>query len=138
MKRQIFHACSLFIVSAVAVATLVAPAVGAAKCKPVTVMGYPAWSNGLECQGENPMPKALNDVWVIALNIITWLMVTAGYVALVFIIIGGFEYITAAGEPSKIEKGKSAITNAIIGLIIVLISVVIVQAVQNGIAGGPL
>lgn len=48
-----------------------------------------------------------------------------------FIIKGGFLYIMARGEPGNITSAKQTITNAIIGLIIALLSAAIVGAVAG-------
>lgn len=36
------------------------------------------------------------------------------------IIIGGFKYMTAGGEKDGVEQGQKYLTNAIIGLVIIL------------------
>ncbi len=115
---------------------LIASPVGAAKCPEVNLLAYPAWYNGLECDAQGtPAPTSLDAVWVIVLNIVQWLIVTVGYVALYFIIWGGFKYITAAGDSSKITSAKGAITNAVIGLVIALAAVMIVRTVQGAVYG---
>lgn len=42
----------------------------------------------------------------------------AGIVAAVFVVIGGYYYITSAGDPGKIQKAKSTILYACIGLVV--------------------
>lgn len=107
----------------------------AAKCQEVYVLAYPGWYNGLTCNGSQPALTNLNDTWVIVMNIIQWIIITAGYAAVVFIIVGGFMYMTAQGEPSKIAEAKKSITNAIIGLVVALAAVMIVRTVQGAISG---
>lgn len=58
-------------------------------------------------------------------NIISFLVGIAGAVAVVFIIIGGFQYITSSGHPEKLEKAKKTLLYAAIGLVIVLAAYVI-------------
>ena len=53
----------------------------------------------------------------------------AGAVAVIFIIIGGISYSSAAGEPSKIAKAKDTILYSVIGLVVVLVSFVAIQFV---------
>jgi hypothetical protein len=45
------------------------------------------------------------------------------------LIVGGFWYITSAGNEEQAEKGKTAITNAIIGVIVVLLSYAVVTVI---------
>lgn len=52
-----------------------------------------------------------------------------GVVAVVMIMVGGFKYITSAGDSSKVSSAKSTIIYAIIGLIIVVLSQTIVKFV---------
>ncbi len=50
--------------------------------------------------------------------------------AVLVIVYGGFLYITAAGDPSKAGKGKTALTLAIIGIAIALIARLVPSAVR--------
>lgn len=59
------------------------------------------------------------------------LLPIAGLVAVFFIIIGGFRYITSAGNDEAAEAGKKTLTNAVIGLVIVIFSYVIVSVVAS-------
>lgn len=68
--------------------------------------------------------------------VISLLLTVAGAIAVVFVIIGGFMYITAAGNEEQAEKGRKALTNAIIGIIIVILSYVIINVTVNFVSGG--
>jgi len=57
-----------------------------------------------------------------------------GIIAVAFIIYGGFRYITSAGNEEVAESGKKTLTNAIIGLIIVIFSYTIVTVIINTLA----
>jgi hypothetical protein len=46
-----------------------------------------------------------------------------------FIVYGGYKYIMSNGDPSNVVKAKSTITNAVIGLIIAILSTVIVNTI---------
>ncbi|MBI4426332.1 MAG: hypothetical protein HY567_02040 [Candidatus Kerfeldbacteria bacterium] len=54
----------------------------------------------------------------------------AGILAVVMMMWGGFHYITAAGNPQRMNEGKSIISGAIIGLILVLISYLLLNAIN--------
>jgi hypothetical protein len=62
---------------------------------------------------------------------ITILSVGAGVSATLFLIIGGFLFLTSAGNQEQAEKGKKTLLYAIIGLIIVVLATVIVKVVIN-------
>lgn len=51
----------------------------------------------------------------------------AGLVAVVFIIIGGINYMTSAGDTAKLKKAKDTILYATIGLVICALSFAIVN-----------
>ncbi|HYC79934.1 MAG TPA: hypothetical protein VEC17_02815 [Candidatus Binatia bacterium] len=54
-----------------------------------------------------------------------------GVLAVLFLIIGGFQYMLAGANESLAKRGKDTIRYAIIGLIIVILSYVIIQVVVN-------
>ncbi len=71
------------------------------------------------------------NVTELLLRIINILLAIAGLVAVVFLIIGGFRYITAGGNEEAAEAGKKTIINAIIGIVVIILSFVIVRVVSN-------
>ncbi len=62
---------------------------------------------------------------------INWLLGIAFGIAVLFLIIGGFWYITSAGNEETAEKGKNTAINAIIGIVIIILSYVIVNVVAK-------
>lgn len=110
-------------------------------CPPDSILGIPAWYSGLRVDPSagNCELKPVGDsgmslsafIVKIALNVIRAGLVLAGYIAVFFIIKGGFGYIMAQGEPSNLTAAKQTITNAIIGLIIALLSAAIVGAIAG-------
>lgn len=64
-------------------------------------------------------------------NAIKLFLTFSGAVAVVFVIIGGFFYITAQGNEEQAEKGKKTLINAIIGVIIIIMSYVIINVITN-------
>ncbi len=131
MKRLVVYT----LLVSVLCAGLFAPSAYAAKCPDQSILGFPAWFQGLECEKDTVQITDMNQIWIIVMNVVQWLIIAGGYVALYFIVWSGFKYITAAGDPQKITSAKNALTNAIIGLIIVLASVAIVRTVQASIGG---
>jgi hypothetical protein len=75
--------------------------------------------------------NAGNTVGGLIRTVINWLLGIAFGVAILFLIIGGFWYITSAGNEETAEKGKGTAINAIIGIIIIILSYVIVNVVAN-------
>ncbi|HOF50262.1 MAG TPA: hypothetical protein PLH22_01045 [Candidatus Colwellbacteria bacterium] len=57
------------------------------------------------------------------------------FVALYWIVYGGFEILTAGGDKGKFDKGKGKIQNAIIGLVLVYGSVLIYNTIKGVFSG---
>lgn len=73
-------------------------------------------------------------------NIIKALLGLVGVVALGFVILGGYQYLTSGANEELASKGKKTLTNAIIGLIIIILSYIIITVTVNalyGNIGGP-
>jgi len=71
---------------------------------------------------------SLNDTIASVINLLS---VLVGVAAVIMIIIGGFRYITSAGDSTKVTSAKNTIIYAIIGLIIVALAQLIVHFVLN-------
>ena len=64
-------------------------------------------------------------------TVIQWLLAIAFGIAVLFLIIGGFWYITSAGNEEQAEKGKGTVINAIIGIVIIVLAYVIVNVISG-------
>jgi hypothetical protein len=71
------------------------------------------------------------DVQSLVVMIIDIVLSVAGIIAVLFVIIGGYWYILSGGNEETAEKGKKTLTNAIIGIIIIVLSFVIVRVISN-------
>lgn len=70
-------------------------------------------------------------------NIINLILMFAGLVAVLFLIIGGYQYIVSGANEELAEQGKKTIQNAIIGLVIIILSYTIVIVVFRTFQGSP-
>lgn len=66
---------------------------------------------------------------------INLLLGIVGLIAVAFIIFGGFRYVTAGGNEDAAESAKTTIKNAVIGLVVVILSAVIVNVVMSALRG---
>jgi hypothetical protein len=73
----------------------------------------------------------MNDVILIILNVLSIVIRISSYIAVGLVIWGGFQYILAAGDSSKISNAKKTISNALIGLLIALSAIAIVAFVKG-------
>lgn len=91
---------------------------------PINIESYQCQSNtGIFCVLENLIKVGL---------------ALAGLIAVAFIVYGGFLYITSAGNPEGSKAGLAAVTNASIGLVIVLAAWVIINTVLTVLNKGSL
>lgn len=113
------------------------PAADAADTCPSSILGITVWYRGLtdsECHVKSP-GNGPNDLSIfitkLILNVIQAALAVAAYVTVFFIIKGGFNYMTSAGSSDGMSGAKKTITEAVIGLIIVLLSAVIVNTIAG-------
>lgn len=65
------------------------------------------------------------------------LMLTfAGAIAVLFVVYGGFQYLTAQGNDEQAEKGKTTLVNAMMGIVIIILSYALVAVVVNLVSYG--
>lgn len=92
------------------------------------------------CKLTNPAPRQLvniPDFPTLVAQIIQTLLAVAGAVAVVFLMIGGFLYVTAHGNEEATEKAKKTVTGAIIGIVIIVLAYAIVAIVNNLLVNPP-
>lgn len=106
-----------------------------------SILTFPAWYNGIvtknaqdECVIITPTKDAEGAsiqtfVIKIILNLTDILMQLVAYTSVVFLIVGGFRYLSSSGLPEKMTKAKKTISNSIYGLIIATLAVAIVNLV---------
>lgn len=62
-------------------------------------------------------------------NLMTFLLIIAIIIAVIFLIIGGIKWIVSGGDKSAVEGARNTIIAAIIGLIVALLAIFIVKVV---------
>jgi hypothetical protein len=76
---------------------------------------------------------AFNDVWKVAAAILELLLRVGAMVAVALIIWGSFTIMMAQGEPERLRQGRGTVINAVIGLIITILSTIIVSVAARAI-----
>jgi hypothetical protein len=61
-------------------------------------------------------------------KILPYIFVIAGLILFVFLIMGGFELLTSAGNPESAKKAQGKITSALVGFIIIFLAYWLAQA----------
>ncbi len=150
MKKYIFSSFLIAIAAFVANLTLVpAQTTYAGACEGQNGFFVPRWYDDL-CKDDKKTIMSPADMgggnkaedtgarfskWIgtIAMNIVKMLLVVVGYVSLAFIIWGGFKYMTAGDNSSGTVAARKTIMNAVIGLVISIMSVAIINLVTGAI-----
>lgn len=92
------------------------------------------WQNGVCLPADQKCTTGIcanSTLSGLLINVIKLLLGLAGIIAVVVLIVGGFWYITSAGNEEQAEKGKKAIINAVIGLVVVILAYAIVAIISN-------
>jgi Type IV secretion system pilin len=72
-----------------------------------------------------------NAILKLLKNITNILAYLAGVLAVIFVMWGGFKYITSGGDASKAASGRQTLTYALIGVIVIVISRQLIIFVLN-------
>jgi hypothetical protein len=72
-----------------------------------------------------------NTVGGVILGLLQMFLGIVGLIAVAMLVYGGFRYITSVGNSEIAQAAKKTITNAIIGLVIIILSFVIVTVITN-------
>ncbi len=100
---------------------------------PTDIAGAVAPDNFVTCNGPD---CSLCNLAEMANIIIVWLFgvifITFGVIA----VIAGFGLVTSAGNQSRLDAAKSKLTNAVIGLVIVMAAWLLVDTIMRGLLAG--
>lgn len=62
---------------------------------------------------------------------LTYVFFLAGLILLFMLIAGGFQMMTAAGDPEKTQAGQSKVVSALIGFVIIFVAYWLMQIIQT-------
>lgn len=104
------------------------------------LFGLPKWYEylkGVREKGGNCAPQltGINDIWLVLLAVTDILLRVAVIVAIVFVLIGGFKYITSRANPDKTTAARNTVIDALIGLVIAVVSIAVVSFVAGRFEG---
>jgi hypothetical protein len=139
LMNKLFQKASLLFVAVFMSAGLLAPVLvsSTAQAAPCNdnrgALNLPYWWRGLcdDAGNAKPQLKSPADIWKVVLNGIEIAMILAGYFAVGYVIWGGFKYLTSDGDEGRLTAARKIITNALVGLGIVLASVAMTSFVAG-------
>jgi hypothetical protein len=143
MKEFIYKACAVPALAIIVVSMLLSPGLASAQtttgsCQTLnnqfqqidtpsgSTTTVPTGQGGLT--SEFPSYCTAGQAITTALNILFSL---SGVAAVFFIVLGGFIYMSSAGNQEQADKGKNTLMYAIIGLAVVVLAATIVNLVFN-------
>lgn len=96
------------------------------------ILTLPCWYRGLPAD-VNGQPKIneVKNLTIIGANVLDMMLQLIGYIAVGFIIWGGFQFMLSDGDPGKAASARKTIINACAGLLLALASVAIVNFVAG-------
>jgi hypothetical protein len=112
----------------------------AKSCAGGSFFGFPKWYKYLPGTIDpnsglcSPQLNSLSSIWLIAAAIIEIMLRVAAIVAVIFVIYGGFAYVTSQGEPESTGRAKSTIVNALVGLAVAVSAAAIVTFIASSIS----
>lgn len=119
---------------------ILTPATTSAACDD-TFLTFRPWYYGLVNEPDCEFKKISVDgtgeieltafIWAIILNALSILFGAVGYLAIGFLIYGGYLYVMARGDSGRIAKGKNTVIRAIIGLVICILASLISSLIVN-------
>ena len=84
------------------------------------------------CQPDTA-PKTVEDTIKAVISVLS---VIAGAVAVIMVILGGFRYVTSAGNAETTKSARNTILYALVGLVIIAMAQIIVHFTLNNVANG--
>ena len=73
----------------------------------------------------------LQDLEVVFQQIVSVVLGLAGIVLFIMLLMGGFKFITAGGDPKAVESAKKTLTYAIAGMVLLAASFLILRFIQE-------
>lgn len=106
----------------------------ASSCPGKSFFDFPTWYKYLDSVAGNPCePKltGINDIWLVVLAVVEILLRVVVFVAIAYVLIGGFKYITSRAIPEKTAAAKNTIIDALTGLVIAIVAIAAVSFIAR-------
>lgn len=62
-------------------------------------------------------------------------LLVAGFLVLVFMLLGAFQWVTSGGDKEKLARAQSRITQAVVGLLMIFVALVIFGLIVGDVLG---
>jgi hypothetical protein len=83
----------------------------------------------------NPLGSNCTSLTCPVTSVSNFLFTIAIPLSAIIILVGGFQMMTAAGDPEKFSKGKKTLLYAVIGFVVILLAGSVATLIQNTFSG---
>lgn len=90
-------------------------------------LGLTSWDCNVKINNQDSL---VSGIWVIAANIAIDITIIAAYLIIGYVIYGGYLYTMSGGDPNKVATGKKTLSQAFIGLAIVMLANIILNTLR--------
>ena len=80
---------------------------------------------------DTPPAAELSSLQTVFGNVVNVALALAAIVLFIMLIIGGFRYITAGGDPKGVEGARKTLTYAIAGIVLIALSYLILSFIES-------
>lgn len=131
MIKKIKIALATLLITIGGGAPLLVPAVASASISSSVCSGSQSASGETAQAGcQSDIGNAQGDgIKKVAAKVVNIISIVVGVISIIFIIYGGFRYITSGGDSGKVGNAKNTLIYAVIGLVVVALAQVIVNVV---------
>jgi hypothetical protein len=74
---------------------------------------------------------SITGIFCVLVKIVNYLLTTGGFIAFIFLVVGGLQYMVSGGDEKAITTAKSTITYSVFGLLIILASVIVINTILS-------
>jgi len=96
-----------------------------------TLAQMPTWSNLEKVGSSGDDVATIGSLASVFSNIMQAIMAVSGIVLFVMLVIGGFNFLFSSGDQKKLEKAKGTVTNAIVGLVVLVCAYLILFFIKT-------
>ena len=75
-----------------------------------------------KCSSAGKCYTPLSSITTLFANILSVVVILAGFAAFAMLVFGGFRFIIAQGDPKAVQAARGTITWAVVGLVMIIVS----------------
>jgi hypothetical protein len=80
---------------------------------------------------ESSAPATISDLNGVFSQVVSVALGLGGVAFFVMFVVGGFQYLTAGGDPKAVEGAKKTLTYAVFGLVAVALSFLVIRLIAD-------